>query len=83
MRCNDFTQATGMAFYDGVGAYANRFDLGGQQLTLRRDRERWKAAFALVQVGHPWLGMKLSSLRGEGPIGYRTGPSVSRRLHRR
>ncbi len=67
---NDFTHATGMAFYGGVDPYANRFDLGGRHLILRRDRECWQAAFALVQDGHPWLGMQLSSLRGEGPIGY-------------
>jgi hypothetical protein len=70
VRGNDFTQATGMAFYHGVDPHANRFDLGGRHLILRRDRECWQAACALVDQGHPWLGMKLSSLRGEGPIGY-------------
>jgi len=67
---NDFTRATGMAFYHGVDPYANRFDLGGRHLILRRDRECWQAALDLVEQGHPWLGMKISSVRGEGPIGY-------------
>ena len=67
---NDFTHATGMAFYGGVDPYANRFDLCARHLILRRDRECWQAALALVRDGHPWLGMRLSSLRGEGPIGY-------------
>jgi len=67
---NDFTRATGMAFYDGVAPYANRFDVGGRHLVLRRDRECWQAALDLVDQGHPWLGMKVSSLRGQGPVGY-------------
>ncbi len=67
---NDFRRASGMAFFDGVAANANMFDLGGRHLILRRDRECWKAALALVEDGHPWLAAKLSSLRGEGPIGY-------------
>jgi hypothetical protein len=70
VRGNDFTQATGMNFYDGVDPYANRFDLGGRHLILRRDRECWQAALALVQEGYPRLRRELSSLRGEGPTGY-------------